>query len=313
MSYSSFDRIKDKLINDLGFIYPYLLQNDVIEVMVNPDGSVWVERLGQSMEHVGIIDKDKAIAIMDTIAASLGKTIKEDSPSLEGTLFLDGSRFAGHIPPVVASPTFAIRKKAISVFSLQQYVNNKILSVRHLNIIKKAIKDHKNFLVVGGTGSGKTTFLNALIQEMVNENPNERILIIEDTGEIQCNALNHVKLCSSPNVDMTSLLKSSLRMRPDRILIGEVRGPEALDLLDSWNTGHEGGAATIHANNVELALQRLNSLVSRNKSAPSDIDNLIGQVVHIIIHIAKTTGGRKVKQLLELQGYNNGKYIFNII
>ena len=141
--------------------------------------------------------------------------------------------------------------------------------------------------MIGGTGSGKTTLVNAIINEMVICDPMERVFIIEDTGEIQCAAENFVQYHTSLEVPMTALLKATLRMRPDRILVGEVRGAEALDLLDAWNTGHEGGAATLHANNAAAGLARLRSLITRNESAPAEIEPLIGEVVHVVVHIAR--------------------------
>ena len=152
--------------------------------------------------------------------------------------------------------------------------------------------------------------MNAIIQAMVDNDPLERFIIIEDTGEIQCTAENYVQYHTSIEVSMTMLLKTTLRMRPDRILVGEVRGEEALDLLDAWNTGHPGGAATLHADSAQEGLVRLKSLVSRNKSAPSEIEPLIGAAVHVVVHIAKTPdGSRRVQEILEVSGYVNGQYI----
>ena len=165
--------------------------------------------------------------------------------------------------------------------------------------------------MIGGTGSGKTTLVNAIINQMVLNNPEERICIIEDTGEIQCAATNFVQYHTSSDISMTTLLKTILRMRPDRILVGEVRGPEALDLLDAWNTGHEGGAATLHANDPISGLTRLKSLVSRNTSAPSHIESLIGEAVHVVVHISRTPeNSRRVQEIIEVSGYENGHYIF---
>jgi type IV secretion system protein VirB11 len=228
---------------------------------------------------------------------------------IEGELPLDGSRFAGQLPPVVQEPTFAIRKKAVSVFTLDQYLEQNIMTGLQISCVKQAIADHKNILVIGGTGSGKTTLVNAIIQEMVVCNPSERVCIIEDTGEIQCTAENCVQYHTTLEVTMTMLLKTILRMRPDRILVGEVRGPEALDLLDAWNTGHEGGAATLHANDEISALLRLKSLITRNSAAPSDIESLIGEAVHTIVHISRTPEGRAVQGIVDVLGFENGKYI----
>ena len=221
---------------------------------------------------------------------------------------IDGSRFAGQLPPIVPAPTFAIRKRAIAIFTLLQYVEDGIMTIAQYEAIRKAIVEHRNILVTGGTGSGKTTLVNAIINEMVLLFPHERIVIIEDTGEIQCAAENFIQYHTTIDVSMTRLLRITLRMRPDRILVGEVRGEEALDLLDAWNTGHEGGAATLHANNAVSGLTRLKSLISRNKSAPSEIEPLIGEAVHVVVHIARTQEGRRVEEVLEVLRYQDGEY-----
>lgn len=212
----------------------------------------------------------QAQAIIETIAGYHGKEVTKNNPLLGG-IPLDGSRFAGQLPPVVRGPTFAIRKKATAIFTLEQYLSAGIMTdAQRLSIIK-AVAEHRNILVIGGTGSGKTTLVNAIINQMVIQDPTERVFIIEDTGEIQCSAENHVQYHTSIDVSMTMLLKTTLRMRPDRILVWRGSREEALDLLDAWNFGHPGGAATLHANGTG-SLTRLKSLVSRNKSAPSELN-----------------------------------------
>ena len=280
-----------------------------IEIMLNADGKLWQERLGEPMKFIASMRMAQAQAIIETVAGYHGKEVTRQKPILEGELPLDGSRFAGQLPPVVHAPTFAIRKKATAIFTLEHYRADGILTdAQRLSIIQ-AVADHRNILVIGGTGSGKTTLVNAIIHEMVIQDPTERVFIIEDTGEIQCTAENHVQYHTSIDVSMTMLLKTTLRMRPDRILVGEVRGEEALDLLDAWNTGHPGGAATLHANNAQEGLTRLKSLVSRNPSAPSEIEPLIGEAVQVVVHIARTPEGRRVQEILAVSGYRNGQYL----
>ena len=304
------DRQLEKLRRELGpDILTALKDPRTIEIMLNADGVLWHECLGAKMLPIGNMSPVKADAIIRTIAACLNTTISRDQPLLEGELPIDGSRFAGQVPPVVSSPTFAIRKKASSIFPLDLYVSNKIMSAQQQKLIVKAIRDHKNILVIGGTGSGKTTLTNAIILEMVQQNEDERIFIIEDTNEIQCAAKNAVQFHTTINVNMTQLLKTTLRMRPDRILVGEVRGPEALDLLMAWNTGHEGGVATLHANNAKAGLDRLAMLISMHPESPKPIEPLIAEAVHIIVHISKTPeGDREIKEILEVTGYSNGGY-----
>lgn len=303
-------RIKKKLERDLGDVFLTTWHDPkVVEMMLNADGCVWVERLGEPVQFLLKMSPAQSQAVIESIAGFHGKEVTKNNPILEGEFPLDNSRFAGQLPPVVPSPTFAIRKKAVMIFELEQYVGNGILSIKQFDLLVEAVKDHQNILVVGGTGSGKTTLVNAIIQQMVVNNPMERIIIIEDTGEIQCSAQNYVQYHTSVDVSMTKLLKTTLRMRPDRILVGEVRGEEALDLLDAWNTGHAGGVATLHANSAIEGLTRLKSLVSRNKFAPKDIEQLIGEAVHIVVHISRTPTGRKIQEILRVLGYENNRYI----
>ncbi|WP_295392424.1 P-type conjugative transfer ATPase TrbB [uncultured Thiodictyon sp.] len=247
--------------------------------------------------------------IIKTVAGYHGKEVTRHKPILEGELPLDGSRFAGQVPPVVTAPTFAIRKKAVAIFTIDDYVTAGIMTAGQAAILSDAIGAHRNILVIGGTGSGKTTLVNAIINRMVERDPAERVVIIEDTGEIQCAATNFVQYHTSLEVPMTLLLKTTLRMRPDRILVGEVRGPEALDLLMAWNTGHEGGAATLHANSARAGLDRLAMLISMHPDAPRPIEPLIGDVVHIVVHIARTPEGRRVQEILAISGYTDGRYV----
>lgn len=304
------ERAKRKLERDMG---PDLLAalNDprTIEIMLNADGRLWQEKLGDKMRCIGSLRPAQAKAIIETIAGYHGKVVTRETPILEGELPLDGSRFAGQLPPVVPAPTFAIRKKAVAIFTLDQYVEGGIMMPRQRQVLIESVAAHRNILVIGGTGSGKTTLVNAIINQMVINDPTERVFIIEDTGEIQCAAENYVQYHTSIDVTMTALLKTTLRMRPDRILVGEVRGPEALDLLMAWNTGHEGGAATLHANNAKAGLDRLAMLISMHPDSPKPIEPLIGEAVHIVVHIVRTPEGRRIQEILEVSGFHGGQYI----
>ncbi|CAD7741871.1 type II/IV secretion system family protein (plasmid) [Xanthomonas hydrangeae] len=303
-------RAKQKLERDMGTeLLAALNDPKTVEIMLNSDGKVWQERLGEQMRHICDLRPSQGQAIIETVAGYHGKEVTRQKPILEGEFPLDGSRFAGQLPPVVAAPTFAIRKRAVAIFTLEQYVSAGIMTAQQLDVIKAAIKAHRNILVIGGTGSGKTTLVNAIINVMVELDPAERVVIIEDTGEIQCAAKNFIQYHTSIDVPMTLLLKTTLRMRPDRILVGEVRGPEALDLLMAWNTGHEGGAATLHANNAKAGLSRLAMLISMHPDSPKPIEPLIGEAVHVVVHIARTSNGRRVQEILEVSGYEGGQYI----
>ncbi|KXU36983.1 conjugal transfer protein TrbB [Ventosimonas gracilis] len=303
-------RARLKLERDMGTdLLAALRDPKTVEIMLNADGKLWQERLGKGMRCIGSLRPAQAQAIIETIAGYHGKEVTRSNPILEGELPIDGSRFAGQLPPIVSAPTFAIRKKAVAIFSLDEYVQRQIMSQAQRDAIVAGVSAHRNILVIGGTGSGKTTLVNAIIGEMVQQCPSERVVIIEDTGEIQCAAENFVQYHTSIAVSMTDLLKVTLRMRPDRILVGEVRGQEALDLLDAWNTGHPGGVATLHANSAAEGLTRLKSLVSRNASAPADIEPLIGEAVHLVVHIARTEdGSRRIQSILEVAGFSGGQY-----
>ncbi len=282
-----------------------------VEIMLNPDGSLWVEKLGQPSEKIGHYESARALAFMQTISSYHNKELTPSNPILECELPIDGSRFSGLISPVTSGPCFTIRKKAISIFTLSQYVESGIMTAHQKNCIEESIANHRNILVIGGTGSGKTTLVNAIIEEMVRQRPEERPVIIEDTGEIQCTAKNSVQLHTSIDVSMTDLLKTTLRMRPDRILVGEVRGPEALDLLMAWNTGHPGGAATLHANDAKSGLDRLETLISMNRNAPSDIKPLIAEAVNIVVCIARTKTGRRINEILEVSEYKSSENVYS--
>ncbi len=303
------ERARKKLERDMGPVLLSALRDPAtVELMLNADGRLWQELLGGEMHCIGHLRSSQAQAIIETIAGYHGKQVNRAHPLLEGELPLDGSRFAGQLPPIVPAPTFAIRKKAVSVFTLDDYVEQGIMTPQQRDTLDDAVVQHRNILVVGGTGSGKTTLVNAIIHQMVEHAPLERVFIIEDTGEIQCAAINHVQYHTTLDVNMTALLKTTLRMRPDRILVGEVRGPEALDLLMAWNTGHEGGAATLHANHARAGLDRLAMLISMHPEAPRPIEPLIGEAVHVVVHIARTPQGRRVQDILHVHGWRDGQY-----
>lgn len=302
-------RIKEKLKRELGPLICGLLEDTrVIEIMLNPDGSLWVERLGESMEKVGVMSAPQAESLMGTVASTLRTQITAQNPILECELPIDGSRFEALIPPVVAGPTFTIRKKAVQIFTLDDYVKSGIMTAEQCSAIKQAVHDRLNILVVGGTGTGKTTLTNAIIQFMSEAFPHDRIAIIEDTGELQCSAKNAVTMRAVDHVDMTRLLKATMRLRPDRILVGEVRDGAALALLKAWNTGHPGGAATVHANSADAGLIRIEQLVAEATQAP--MQALIAEAVNLIISIEKVPHvGRRIKEVVKVVGFDNSNYI----
>jgi type IV secretion system protein VirB11 len=300
-------RIKDKLRREAGeHVVGALNCDEVIEILLNPDGGLWIEYLNQSMTSVSTMHAEIAESLIATVASFWGVIIDRDNPILECEFPLDGSRFEALLPPVVEAPAFSIRKRAIRRHTLQDYLAAGAMSQGQMEILHDAIVQRRNILVVGGTGSGKTTLTNALIATMVEIAPAQRLVIIEDTREIQCSAANHVQLKTSDSKSMDSLLRATLRLRPDRIIVGEVRGAEAITLLKSWNTGHPGGIATLHANNSYAALDRLEQLIGEATSTP--MGRLIAEAVDLVVVIAKVPGGRKIMEIAEVTGYDGQNY-----
>lgn len=239
----------------------------------------------------------------------LGKTTNSSSPICEGELPIDGSRFEGLVPPLVAAPSFSIRKRASKLIRLDQYVIDGILTETAQDFILESVAERKNILISGGTGSGKTTLTNAILAAVVDEHPNDRIITIEDTYELQCAAKNTVPLHTSTDVSMQDLLKATLRLRPDRIIVGEVRGSEALSLLKAWNTGHPGGCCTVHSNDPASALQRIESLASEGTAGTKHLPQLIASAVDVVIQIARAPAGRAVTHVAKVLSFDGNSYI----
>ncbi|HHD81334.1 MAG TPA: P-type conjugative transfer ATPase TrbB [Campylobacterales bacterium] len=290
----------DEIIN-------YLKRDEeIIEIMANPDNSLFIEKMGQPMQRVGTVKPQNIRAIINTLASYHDMVIDQEQTILECEVPFCGSRFLGKIPPSVSSPSFTIRKKATKIFTLSDYLKEGIITKNQKVIIEESIKSKKNILIVGGTGSGKTTLTNAIIETISTLTPNDRILIIEDTAEIQCSAQNKVISRTTKKVSMQDLVKSSLRERPDRVLIGEIRGKEALDLITIWNTGHPGGVATVHANSAYKALKRLERLLALANA--HNMQEEIAQAINTVIFIKKTPNGRVVDEILEIQHYDREKH-----
>ncbi|RBP21729.1 type IV secretion system protein VirB11 [Marinobacter pelagius] len=307
-------RLLRKLRGELGqTIIEALDDPRVIEIMLNSDGALWIERHGEGMKRVGTMSAPNAESLMGTIADALHTVVTRENPILEGELPLDGSRFEGLLPPIVAHPTFTIRKKASVVFTLDQYIEQGIMTSAQCQAIQNGIQRRANILVVGGTGSGKTTLTNGIIDGITKACPDDRLVIIEDTAEIQCSAENAVILRSSVDVDMLRLLRATMRLRPDRILVGEVRGGEALALLKAWNTGHPGGVATVHANGGRAGLIRLEQLIAET-GATGNMAPLIGEAVDLVVVIEKTKGGRRIREIIEVNGVDaQGNYLIKTV
>jgi type IV secretion system protein VirB11 len=299
------ERLHSNLRHNLGLdIVAALADPTVVEIMLNPDGKLWIEHLGSPMRFVDKIPAEKAGLILSLVASSLDTTITASNPIVEGELVLDGSRFEGMLPPIVSAPSFTIRKKASSVFTIEQYLKAGIITSSQQTVIADAIEAHKNILVVGGTGSGKTTLVNGLIDHLANVCQTDRLVILEDTSELQSTSPNAFFLRTSDHVNMQRLVKATMRLRPDRILVGEVRDSAALDLLKAWNTGHPGGVATVHANSVSGGLVRMEQLIA--EASPAPMQMLIAEAVDLILFITRTpeAPGRKVTGIANLNGFN---------
>ncbi len=278
-----------------------------IEVMANPDGSVWIETAGIGLtvcdHRLEASDRERVIRL---VASGAGEAANRNSPIVSAELPGTGERFEGLLPPISAAPCFSIRKPATTPFTLEDYVGQQALSPALCAALREAIGAHTNILVAGGTSSGKTTFTNALLAETAFEDT--RVIILEDTRELQCAAPNAVQLRTHRDqVTLRDLVRSTLRLRPDRIIVGEVRGAEALDLLKAWNTGHPGGITTLHANSARGALKRLEQLtLEATNRAPFD---LIAEASDVVIYMGRSGGQRRVEEALRVTGFDGEAYV----
>ena len=276
----------------------------VTDLIVNQDGHLWLDAHGKGMWDSGcVMPATQVESLIGTVAALLNTVVNAQIPIIEGELPGGIGRFEGLVPPVVAQPCFAIRKPAQIVYTLDDYVNSGIVSEFQAGVFRTAITECQNIVISGGTGSGKTTLTSALIYEMAKlGDPSERYAILEDTYELHCSAHNAIQLRTCEAADLTRLVRATMRLRPDRIIIGEVRGAEALSMLKAWNTGHPGGVTTVHANSARAALTRLSSLVQEAGVPPQP--ELIAETVDLIAFIVRKPEGRRLKELVRVEGYN---------
>lgn len=284
-------------------IKPYLIDDDVCEIMVNDDSKVWVDTFSKGLIYTGkILTNDIVSNIIVQIANHSHKICNKDSPLLEAEIL--NMRFQGFLSPdIVKNSSFCIRKHAKKIFNLDDYVQNKTMTKYQKEIIIQAIYNRKNIIVAGGTGSGKTTLVNALLFEIAKLN--NRIIIIEDTKELKCDAENKLALISTKTTSMEDLLRATLRSRPDRIIVGEVRGSEAFTLINAWSTGHKGGISTVHSNSAFHTLTRIETLVGfgTDKVQPS----IIVDAIDVIIYIKKTPTGRVIEEIRKVITYDKKK------
>lgn len=290
-------------------IEPLLLDESVSEIMGNPDATWWYERDGiVCRENTVQFDAGRLRTGLEVIANHLGKRLDEDNPLLHAQL-PDGSRIAAVIPPVVRpAPALTIRKFTSRGYTVDDLIARGTLTRSLADYLSEQIANGKTLVISGETGTGKTTLLNILAQAIPEQ---QRIVVIEDTAELRIEKPNVLAVeCQTDTfktpISFDDLLKSALRWRPDRIILGEVRGIEARTLLDSFNTGHAGSLATIHANSAEKALHRFANLVVRSHSQAtfSDAEAEIGEAVDFIVHLERKPGRRIVREVLALRGYD---------
>jgi P-type conjugative transfer ATPase TrbB len=282
----------------------FLEDPSIVEVMLNPDGRLWIDRLSEGLADTGErLSPADGERIVRLVAHHVGAEVHAGSPRVSAELPGTGERFEGLLPPVVAAPVFAIRKPAVAVFTLQDYVAAGIMTADQAEILRRAVTDRRNILVAGGTSTGKTTLTNALLAEVSRSA--DRVVLIEDTRELQCSAPNLVAMRTKDGVaTLSDLVRSSLRLRPDRIPIGEVRGAEALDLLKAWGTGHPGGIGTIHAGTAIGALRRLEQLIQ--EAVVTVPRALIAETIDLVAVLNGRGASRRLAELARVEGLGPG-------
>lgn len=287
----------------------------ISEIWVNPNGTIFFQRNGVTEEFIAELDYRHVLQAVKTIARTNGKDINESSPLLDCRL-PDGSRIAAAIPPATEAVLLTIRKFRPNWYSLAQLVDAGALSAELAEVLRLAVLHRKNILLSGGTGTGKTTFVKALVDLIP---PHERLAVIEDTRELPINHRNFWSYEARPEVRasngdlLTSALtirdfvKAALRNGPDRVIIGEVRGAEAFDLLDALNTGHTGSISTLHANSAEHALSRLASLAIRADSGVPHhaLQCEVGDLIDYSVHVRRVNERRFIDDVVEVHGFNS--------
>lgn len=293
-------------------------RDDITEIYINDDGNIRYDSFSEGKVKLDEqVTPEVARAIIEIVAGQCGKVANGEYPSVSTEIRGYGCRFQGELPPIVRNPQFNIRKKATKVFTFDEYVETGMLTEEYKNYLERAILERKNILVVGGTGTGKTTFLNAILEAISRITPHHRIISLEDLPELQCPADDYSPMFTMQDVEdkkhvynMTKLLADCMRRSPDRIVVGEVRDGAAYTMLKAWNTGHPGGACTVHANSAEQGLTRIKSLAQEDDNASGDLKELIGDAIDVavsIVHMPLPDGRktRRVNDIVEVQYYDS--------
>jgi type IV secretion system protein TrbB len=292
-----------------------LTDADVTEAYVNPTGRIFLDTRSRGRVDTGTrLPTERVTRFLNLVASRLPAVINAGRPTLQAELPPDppfrGARLQGFVPPLVAAPAFNLRKPPAVIYTLDEYVATGVLAPDWRQLLGHAVLQHRNVLVAGGTASGKTTLVNALLHEITAASRRERIVILEDTIELQCSAPDCLALRTSDGVRLRDLVKAALRTSPDRIVVGEVRDEAALDLLDAWQTGHPGGVATLHANDPLGALHRLDRLAQRASVPPQP--HLVGDAIHLVVMIAGGSAGRRVTEIARVQGYDGWRHKYRL-
>jgi P-type conjugative transfer ATPase TrbB len=286
-----------------------LVDPAVVEILVNPDGRLVLDRLSGGRADTGqSLDMEARERVVRLIADYVGEPVTRETPRLSGVLPVTGERFQGFLPPVTPGPAFAIRKRPAVIWTLEDYVRDGVMTPAQADQLRAAVTDRRNLLISGGAGSGKTTLANALLAEPAFAD--DRVFLIEDTPELQCSAwdlLATLTRRSPVPIGVVDLVRDALRMRPDRIVVGELRdGSAALETLKAWNTGHPGGLSTLHANSAAEALTRLEDLLAEVGLAAST--RMIAHAVDVLVHIRRTHAGRRLDPVLCLAPGDTSAY-----
>jgi type IV secretion system protein TrbB len=287
-------------------IQAFLSDDAVVEIMLNADGRIWVEKAGVGMFATGAtMSPEDALRMLRVVATEMNAELSERNPSLAGKLPIWGARVQASIPPIVEAPVFALRRPARIVFGLDDYVSRGILTPRQADALCDAVRERRNILVGGGTGSGKTTFANALLREISDSS--DRVYLVEDNPELQCAAANKLQvLVQPPTYTWNRAIMDAMRFRPDRIIVGEIRDGSALEMLKAWNTGHPGGIATVHANDTGAMLDRVCQLIE--EVVPVAPRAMVADTIDVCVHLRRDAGhpaGRSVSGIDEVQGISN--------
>ncbi|MGU2390830.1 P-type conjugative transfer ATPase TrbB [Pseudomonas aeruginosa] len=306
-STTSLDRRIRMLRTAMGPVIAAALEDpDVVEIMLNPDRTLWVDRLSSGRAPLGVeLSEEDGERIIRLVAAHVGAEVHRGQPLLTAELPETGERFEGILPPAAPGPAFALRKRAVGVIPLERYVTDGMMTAAQAEFLRGAVRERQNILIAGGTSTGKTTLANALLAEIAATG--DRVLVLEDTIELQCAARDHVPLRTRAGVvSMRELVRATMRLRPDRVVVGEVRGGEALDLVKVWGTGHPGGIATLHAGSALGALLRLEQLVLEVAVNPPR--ELIAEAVNVVVFIAGRGRKRRIESIARVTGFDEEGY-----